>query len=54
MFQQVRQKTSKEMDRQKKLYDRGKVENCYQPEDPVWEAVRGRRKGKSPKLQRKW
>ena len=54
VFQQVRKKTSKEMNRQKKLYDRGKVENHYQPGDMIWEAIRGRKKGKSPKLQRKW
>ena len=54
VFQMVRKKTSREMDRQKRLYDRGKTDNSYKVGDLVWEAIKARQKGKSPKLQRKW
>ena len=54
VFQMVRRKTGTEMDRQKKLYDRGKTDNSYHTGDLVWEAIKSRKKGKSPKLQRKW
>ena len=42
------------MERQKNLYERGKVNCKYSPEDKVWEKNDQRDKGKSPKLQRKW
>ena len=54
VFREVRQRSGREMSRQKKLYDRGKVNTKYKPGDLVWEAVKARKKGKAPKLQRKW
>ena len=54
IFHLVRQKSGREMERQKKQYDRGKVNKQYQAGDLVWHAVKTRKKGKAPKLQRKW
>ena len=54
VYKAVRAKSGREMERQKKLYDRRKVDNQFQPGDRVWMAVKTRKKGKAPKLQRKW
>ena len=57
VFDYVRKKSGREMNRQKKLYDRRKFnpeDKRYNTEDLVWVAVKGRRKGRAPKLQRKW
>ena len=50
----VRKKSGREMERQKKLYDRGKVTEQFSPGDRVWERTSRRFKGKAPKLQRRW
>ena len=50
----AREKSGREMSRQKKLYDRGKVEERYKRGDRVWEATSRRFKGRSPKLQKRW
>ena len=45
------------MNRQKKLYDRRKVDpsiHKYQPGDAVWQAIKTRMRGRAPKLQKKW
>ena len=54
IYDMVRRKTKKEMERQKRLYDRGKTAATYEPGDRVWQRLTTRTKGKSPKLQRKW
>ena len=54
MHQIVRERTGREMERQKKLYDRGKATDQYMLGTKVWEGTEQRKKWKSPKLQRKW
>ena len=54
LYQAVRLKTGKEMNRQKRLYDRGKTEDRFKAGDLVWQRTTVRTKGKSPKLQKKW
>ena len=50
----VREKSGKEMERQKRLYDKGKVEDQFKIGDKVWQRTSQRTKGKTPKLQKKW
>ena len=56
-FEAVRRKAGTEMNRQKKLYDRKKVDPAtarYKPGDAVWQAIKARKRGRAPKLQRRW
>jgi hypothetical protein len=54
IFQIVRIASGRAMNRQKKLYDRNKVDDRHTPGAKVWLAVKNRTKGKCPKLERKW
>ena len=54
IHQLVRARSGREMERQKKLYDRGKTTEKYDKGDRVWERTTLRKKGRAPKLQRKW
>ena len=51
VHQIVRQRTGREMERQKKLYDSGKVADQHPSGTKEWERTDQRTKGKSPKLQ---